>query len=156
MKFRRKLPDKRHRRLIKHDSAKLKPKRVCFLTLKISARDIQVFVAGAFSITGFHSLCWLMVYLFSAGNGALIFEHIVLSLLLVLGIGIFIGNELAALIAVIYLSLLVIGGFIAMIIYCFRFQPKAMHIFEITWPGLLANVILLGLMIWSGSPRFRK
>jgi hypothetical protein len=124
--------------------------------MKISARDIQVFVAGAFSLMGFHALCWLIMYSFSAGNGALIFEHIVLGLLLLLGINIFIGSELAALIAVIYLSLVVIGGLIAIIIYCFLVPAKAMHIISTAWPGMLANVILLGLMIWSGSPRFRQ
>src|SRR6185437_5832607 len=124
--------------------------------MKISARDIQVFVAGAFSFIGFQARCWLIMYSFFVDNGALIIQHIVESLLLVLGIGIFIGRELAAFIAVIYLSLVVIGGITAIIIYYFHVPAKAMHVISITWPGILVHAILLGLMIWSGSPRFKK
>jgi hypothetical protein len=52
--------------------------------MKISARDIQMFIAGAFALTGFYSLCWLLEYASSASDGARIFQHVIGVLLLAL------------------------------------------------------------------------
>jgi hypothetical protein len=123
--------------------------------MKISARDIQLFVAGAFSLTGFYALCWLLMYSFSAPDGARIFQHIIGVLLLALGIGIFIGSARAVLIALVVLWIAVIGGFTAIPLYCYLVPSKAMHTIWIEAPEMSANVILLGLMIWSRSRRFR-
>jgi len=123
--------------------------------MKISARDIQLFVAGAFALTGFYSLCWLIEYSASASDGARIFQHVIGVLLLALGIGIFVGSARAVLIALVVLWIDVIGGFTGIPLYCYLFPAKATHTIWREAPEMLANVILLGLMIWSRSRRFR-
>ena len=124
--------------------------------MKISARDIRLFIAGALSLTGFYALCWLLRYSFSATDGVLIFEHIIGSLLLALGIGIFIGSARAVLITEIFLWLNVIGGFTGIPIYCYLFPARAMRTIWREAPEMFVNVILLGLMVWSRSRRFRQ
>jgi hypothetical protein len=123
--------------------------------MKISARDIQLFIAGALALTGFYSLCWLLEYSASSSDGARIFQHVIGVLLLALGIGIFVGSARAVLIALIVLWIDVIGGFTGIPLYCYLVPTKAMHTIWTQAPEMLANVILLGLMIWSRSRRFR-
>jgi hypothetical protein len=124
--------------------------------MKTSAREIQLFIAGAFALTGFYALCWLLEYSSSASDGARIFQHVIGVLLLALGIGIFVGNARAVLIALIILWIDVIGGFTGIPLYCYLFPSKAMHTIWTQAPEMLANVILLGLMIWSRSRKFRR
>jgi hypothetical protein len=123
--------------------------------MKTSARDIQLFVAGAFSLTGLYALCWLLEYSIYVRDGAVIFQHLIGVLMLALGIGIFIGSARAVLLALIFLWIDVIGGFTGIPIYCYLVPSKAMHTIWREAPEMLANVLLLGLMIWSRSRRFR-
>jgi hypothetical protein len=123
--------------------------------MKTSARDIQLFIAGAFSLYGFYALYWLLTYSFSVRNSDQIASNVLGALLLALGIGIFIGNARAVLITLIVLWINVIGGFTGIPIYCYLFPSKAMHTILREAPEMLTNVILLGLMIWSRSRRFR-
>jgi uncharacterized membrane-anchored protein len=123
--------------------------------MKTSARDIQLFVAGTLALTGFYALCWLLEYSIYVQDGVLIFQHVIGVLMLALGIGIFIGSARAVLITLIILWIDVIGGFTGIPIYCYLFPSKAMHTISREAPEMLANVILLGLMIWSRSRRFR-
>jgi hypothetical protein len=123
--------------------------------MKTTARDIHLFVAGTLSLTGFYALCWLVEYSIYVRDGVLIFQHILEVLMLALGIGIFIGSTRAVLITLIVLWINVIGGFTGIPIYCYLFPAKAMHTVSREAPEMLANDILLGLMIWSRSRRFR-
>jgi hypothetical protein len=123
--------------------------------MKPSPRDIQLFVAGAFSLNGFYALCWLLQYAVYVQDGALILQHLVGVLTLALGIGIFIGSVRAVLIALIFLWVGVIGGFTGIPLYCYLFPSKAMHTISREAPEMFASVMLLGLMIWSRSRSFR-
>src|ERR1017187_9265510 len=98
--------------------------------MKISARDIQLFVAGAISVTGFHALYWLPHYLFTVHSGAQVFAHLVAGFTLPLGIGIFIGRARAVRLTEIYLWVMVVMGFISIPIFCYLFPAKAAQVIE--------------------------
>ena len=123
--------------------------------MKTSARDIQLFVAGAFSLTGLYALFWLLEYAIYVPDGAVIFQHLIGVLALALGIGIFIGSARAILLTLIFLWVNVVVGFTGIPIYCYLIPSKAMQTIWREAPELLANVLLLSLMIWSRSRKFR-
>ena len=123
--------------------------------MKISARDIQLFVAWAFSLTGFFALFWLFYYLFYVRDGVAVFSHLIAGLALPLGIGILIGRPRALLWTEAYLWVAVILGLICIPIYCYIVPAKAWHVVWKETPDMLTSIAFLGLIIWSRSRRFR-
>ena len=122
--------------------------------MKTSARDIHMFIAGVFSLSGFYSLCWLVLRSSVVSDGEQIVSHVLGCFELALGIAMFVGHVRAVRIAEIFLWFLVIGGVIVWMWYCYLFPTKAMHsMLAHGIPGLV-SVILLGLMVWSRSRRF--
>jgi hypothetical protein len=123
---------------------------------KLSARDIELFVAGAISVVGFRALFWLFYDLFTARDFGMVFSHLTLGLALPLGIGIFIGRTRAILWARIFIWLWVIGGFTSIPLYCYLVPSQAVHTMWKEGPDMLVSIILLGLIIWSRSQRLRQ
>src|SRR5438552_4017007 len=111
---------------------------------KITARDIQVLVAGALSSTGFHALISLA---YSAGPGRNIrdiFAWMMVGLLLPFGICIFLGSTLALRLTQIYFWIMVVCGAVALTAGSF-FSLGRFH-FLLTWPyvvGVALDAILL-------------
>jgi hypothetical protein len=122
---------------------------------KLSSRDIQMCVAGAFALMGFYAFYWLPYYIFTARDIVLILSHVITALALPLGIGIVLGSAQAIVLTRIYLWLEIICGCIAIPVFCFVFPKKAMHLILQSGPDLAICIILLSLIIWSGSRRFR-
>jgi len=122
---------------------------------KITARDIQVFVAGALSSTGFHALIRVAYSATLAGNIRDTFAWAMVGLLLPCGIGIFLGSTLALRLTQIYLCIMVVFGVVALIAGgIFRLRP--FHV-PLTWAyvvGIALDAILLALLLWSRSRRF--
>jgi hypothetical protein len=63
----------------------------------ISAKGIQMFVAGALALTGFRELFWLPYYLVVSKDFHLVTGSILSGLSLLFGISIFVGNSRAIL-----------------------------------------------------------
>ena len=122
--------------------------------MKISARDIQLLVAGAFASTGFFALVTVPYYIFPALNGFQILSHIITGIELLLGIGIFVSYSRAVLFSQIYLWILLIGDIAAIPVFYQVFPSKASHMLLNLAPGTLLGVILLALLYWSRSRRF--
>jgi hypothetical protein len=123
----------------------------------VSAKSIQMFVAGALALMGFQPLVWLPYYLVVSKSIALAGGSIFSGLALVIGVAMFLGKPSAARWAQVYLWLGIVGA-VAMI-FCILF-----HVFPMKetpwslWRGtfdLLASVILLLLLVWSRSKHFR-
>jgi hypothetical protein len=79
----------------------------------ITARDIQVFVAGALASGGFHAVISLVYDVGHGWNAREAFAWAMVGLLLPLGVGILLRNHLALLLTQIYLWIVAIGGTIA-------------------------------------------
>jgi Na+-driven multidrug efflux pump len=126
---------------------------------KISARDIQIFVAGVLAYLGFQSLVWIPYEVVYSQDSLRIIASIVAGVGLLLGVGIVAGNIRALRWAQIFLLVCVLGAVVNICLSVFEtyhvFQ-KAPHmslyrsIFD-----FLTNVILLWLLVWSRSKRFR-
>lgn len=123
--------------------------------MKISPREIQLFVAGAFALLGYLQVTWLFHYANSVQDTVLIVSRLISVLTLPLGIGILLERERAVSLTLIYLWVMAILGFTGIPIYCFVHPAKAMHVIWREAPEMLSNVTLLGLMVWSRSRRFR-
>jgi len=124
--------------------------------MKIPAREIQLFVAGAIAVNGFDALFWLFYYLANTVDWAMIFGELTVVVALPLGVGILIGRAWAIRWTQIYLWILVIGGVTGIPIYCYSNWPRAGHMI---WQGthdILVSVLLLSLMLWSRSRRLRQ
>ena len=121
----------------------------------ISARNIQLFVAGALALTGFRALIWLPYYMTVSRDSVLIVGAIITGLALPIGIGIFKGRTASILLAQIYLSLVLIAGCIAIPVVWHFFPEKVGRMTFSGVPELLIIVVLLALIFWSNSPRFR-
>jgi hypothetical protein len=78
--------------------------------MKISARDIRLFVAGALALAGFRALIWIPYYFTVPIEPIRIVGAIITGLTLSIGIGIFLGRWSALLLAQIYLWLIFISG----------------------------------------------
>ena len=122
---------------------------------KISANSIQMFVAGALALMGFHALIWIPYYLFVSKNGFLVFGALVSGLALLIGIAILRGRTQAVWWGQFYLCFSIVLV-VATTAYIHFFKPEA------TVPNrwrtatdLLIPFILLGLLTWSRSKRFR-
>jgi hypothetical protein len=126
---------------------------------KISARDIQVFVAGAFALWGFRTLIWLPSYLFVTPHNVMWVCRIVGSLLtslsLPLGVAIFLGKKRAIRLTQIYLWLVLVLGFIDMVGIGVPLGSKALKFIGAIAPDMLVCIVLLWLISLSRSRRFR-
>jgi hypothetical protein len=122
---------------------------------KLSSRDILMCVGGAFALTGFHAFYWLPYDILAARDIVQILSHIINALALPLGIGIVVGSARAIVLARIYLWLEVVCCCTVVPFFCFVVPKRAMHLILQTGPDLAISIILLSLIIWSGSRRFR-
>ena len=121
---------------------------------KISARDIQLLVAGAFALMGFRALIWLPYYFVTSADLVRIINTTVTGLALPLGIGILLGRVSAIPVARIYLWLVVISGCIVIPTFWYFAPEKGGRIALRFAPELLVAIVLLGLIFWSRSRRF--
>jgi len=112
-------------------------------------------VGGAFALMGFYSVYWLPYYFVSAKDMVQVLSHMVGALALPLGIGIVIGSAGAMVLTQIYLWLEVVFGCIGIPVICYLFPAKAVHLIWRSGPDLVVSIILLGLIYWSRSGRFR-
>jgi hypothetical protein len=122
---------------------------------KLSSRDIQMFVAGAFAVAGFLDFYWLPYYIFAKPNTYESFSHGVAALALPLGIGIFLDSARAMLLTQIYLWLEVIAACVAILLVRFMPTPSPLHLSWRNGSDMIIKMVLLGLIIWSRSNRFR-
>ncbi len=123
---------------------------------KLTAREVQVFAGGAFALSGLYAVLWLPYYTFSARDVSQIIAHIITALSLPLGIGILAGSARAMLLTQIYLWLIVITGCIGIPLLTLAMPTQAAHFIWRHSPDFFASVILLSLLVWSHSKRFRN
>jgi hypothetical protein len=127
---------------------------------KISSRDIRLFLAGALALMGFEALV-LIPYYFSlsmdaAHIGRAVIVGLFAGLALPIGIGIFLGRWSALFWAQIYLWLKFISGCIAIPFFWYFSHEKPGSLALRSVPGLLVAAVLLGLIFWTTSERFRN
>jgi len=125
--------------------------------MKLSARDIQVFVAGALALPGFHSLLWAPYYVIYSQYLLVATGMLFAAVAFLIGLALLFNYAHAVFWAQIYLLLEVIGSLVMLGSYAFAFFPKWPHL---SWwqmvSNLLAPVILLGLLLWSRSLRLNE
>jgi hypothetical protein len=124
--------------------------------MKISARDIQMFVAGVLSLMGFLFLSSLVRNSFSGSDSLFIASQVFGSLALPLGIGMLLGSTRAIWLTLTFLWFNTIIGFTAIPLFCYFFPAKAVQTAWHEVPEMLVYAIMLGLVIWSRSGRFRQ
>jgi hypothetical protein len=126
---------------------------------KISSRDIQVFVAGALALTGFRALVSIphsvALSIDSAHIGRAVIGSLIIGLALPIGIGVFLGRWSALFWAQIYLWLKFIGGCIAIPFFWYFYHDKIGRLALLSVPEILVAAVLLGLIFWTTSERFR-
>jgi hypothetical protein len=126
---------------------------------KISAREIQVFVAGAFTLVGFNLLRWPLSHLFDPIHNFWWFGSFIISVLgglaLPLGIAIFFRKKQAIRLTQIYLWLALVLGFISMIGVLVKLGSKALGMVGTAMPGMIVCIVLLRLISLSHSRKFR-
>jgi hypothetical protein len=124
--------------------------------MKISAQNIQVFVAGALALMGFQSLVWAPYYLIVSKDLVFVIGSLISGLALWIGIAMLIGSERAIFWARIYLLLGILSAIAVPCLSAFS-VPGAPHL---SWwrsaSDLLTPAILLWLLIWSRSQRVNR
>jgi hypothetical protein len=110
---------------------------------KISARGIQLFVAGAVALNGFDSLFWMFYYLFYVRDSVQVIAHLIGGLMLPLGIGILIGSARAIRLTVIYLWVVVFMIVTGVPIFCY-FNPAKARV--AIWENTLDLLVSLSLL----------
>ena len=118
----------------------------------VSAKNIQMFVAGALALTGFRELFWLPYYLAVSKDFHLVTGSILSGLSLLIGISIFVGNPRAILWAKIYLGLNIVV--FAVIFLIFPLLHKTQNFDLKSALGFATVFILYLLLVWSTSKRF--
>lgn len=128
---------------------------------KLSARDVQIFVAGALALTGFQALIKVARYfvdyvgqLESLPRGTVI-GLVIEGLALPLGINILVGSTEALRWTRIFLRFWVFAGLLSLLVYCASTPSKSQQYIENLLPEILVYFILLGLISWSGTQGFR-
>jgi hypothetical protein len=126
---------------------------------KISARGIQIFVAGTLAYTGFQSFVWTfyVVGFTQSDFGATVISSFPVFGLLI-AVVMLIGKERAILWALIYLliyTLFGVGGTIAEIISSSHALPREYLIWRFISDSLAPTILFL-LLLWSRSQRFRR
>ena len=128
--------------------------------MKISARDIQVFVAGALALLGIRALLYFPYYFATPVHNAAWVGRLIFSLSagldLPLGLAIFFGKRWAVLLAQIWLSLsLAYSIFITFLILFHSGSSKALNYIWTVSPDSLIFIVLLSLIWLSQSKKFR-
>jgi hypothetical protein len=127
--------------------------------MKISARDIRVYVAGALALAGFRALVSIPYSIAlssdSAHIGRAVIGGLIVGLALPIGIGIFLRRWSALFWAQIYLWLKIIGGCIAVPFFWYFYHDKIGRLVLLSVPEILVVAVLLGLMFWTTSEKFR-
>jgi hypothetical protein len=118
---------------------------------KTSARDIQLFVAGALALIGFQALILLPYYLTASMDLVRALSGIIAGLALPIGICMLTGRAKALLFAQIYLWLLVITGCLVLPVYCWAIPARAKSLVLRVAPEMITAIILLWLIFWSRS-----
>jgi hypothetical protein len=126
---------------------------------KITSRDIRKFVAGALALAGFRALISIPYFLTISGGssriGGALLVGLFASLDLLIGIGMFLGRWSALFWAQVYLCLIVISGCTVIpVLWCFS-TAKAGRLALRSAPEILMAAVLLGLIFWSSSEKFR-
>jgi hypothetical protein len=123
---------------------------------KITARDAQVLVAGAFAGQGLHALLRLPHTAANAGDSLLpVVSEIIGVFGLPVGIAILVRNIFAVRVALVYLWLDVLVTASALVIILSRSGlPFVWNILaRDTVIVLVGQVVLLGLLVWSRRPQ---
>ena len=127
---------------------------------KLSAQEIRSFVAGAFVLAGFKALLGIPSFFINSRDHIHI-AWLVLAvglsagLQLVIGIGMFLRQWWALFWAQIYLWMLLLSACTVIPVWWYYSPAQAERMALRGVPEILAAVILLGLICWSGSERFR-
>ena len=123
---------------------------------KIPAKSIQMFVAGALALMGFHALIWTPYYLIYSKDIVFVGGSIFSGLALLIGVAMFAGSVRAMLWARIYLLLGIVGAIVSICLSVFQIVPKAPHLswWRVT-SDFLTPAILFGLLVWSSSKDLR-
>lgn len=118
---------------------------------KITARDAQVFVAGAFAFEGLHALLRLPHTMALDGEPLVVIGEVIGAFGLPLGIAILIRNIFAVRVAIVYLWLDVLftGAFLGLILYRPALQTARDFVVRDTVLILVGQVCLLSLLLWS-------
>jgi hypothetical protein len=122
--------------------------------MKTSARDIQLFVGGAFALTGFRALIWLPYDFTISADSPRIIGSIVAGLTLPIGIGMLMNHARATQLAQIYLWFVVISECIAIPTFYYFLPAKIGRLLWTTFPDTLVSLVLLGIILWSHGRRF--
>jgi hypothetical protein len=123
---------------------------------KLSAKSIQTFVAGALAYMGFHALVWFPYYLIFSKNFILVGDSIFAGLALLIGLAMFIGSTHSIRWAYIYLWFSIASALGMICISAFQLLGSGgerLHWGDVS--SLLAPAVLLLLLVWSHSKRFR-
>jgi hypothetical protein len=125
---------------------------------RITARDAQVFVGGAFAIQGLHALLQLPYLVAIGENPIFSIAGILGALALPLGIAILVRNILAVTVAYIYLWLDVLFGCAVVVVAVFTSELRIFQNTSVRDAGITAagQVVLLGLLFWSRRKQQRE
>jgi len=128
--------------------------------MKISARDIQVFVAGALALLGIRALFYLPYYFAAPVHNTALIGRLIFSLSagldLPLGLAMFFGKRWAILLAQIWLCLsLAYSIFITFLILFHSGLSKALSYIWAVSPDSVICILLLLLIQLSRSKKFQ-
>jgi hypothetical protein len=124
--------------------------------MKLSARNIQMFVAGAFVLPAFRTLIWLPYYFAFTWHNVFAISASILVLLL--GVGISIGGQRALFWARFFLWIGLLGA--TMNLYLSTFQKFGLLLSQPhqslyrSIADFFTVILLLWLLVWSRSKRF--
>jgi hypothetical protein len=122
---------------------------------KISSRDIRLFVAGALALAGFQALILIPSYFIVSRGSVLIGSALITGLALPIGIGIFFGKWSAFFWAQVYLWLKLLLGFTLIPFASHFYHGKIGPLVLRSAPEIVVAGILLALIFWSTSEKFR-
>ena len=130
--------------------------------MKISARDIQVFVAGALALLGTQALLQLPSYFFGPAPASawydLLFYSLSAALDLLLGLAVFFGRRWAILLTQIWLWLTLALSIVSAVCAIVISGPNKVLSYILlwtVWSGLVISIALLLLIHLSRSQKFR-
>lgn len=125
---------------------------------KFSTRDIQLFVAGALALIGYRALIGLPYDFTTTGPvqiGVRVVISFITALALPIGIAVLAERALAILLAQIYLWVKFVLGCVVIPVYYYAVPVQSQGLVLMGVPELLVPVVLLALIFWSRSRRFR-
>ena len=118
---------------------------------RITARDAQVFVGGAFAFEGLHALLRIPHTMAIDGSQSFVIGDVIGAFGLPLGVAILFKNIFAVRVALVYLCLdvLITGVFLVLLLYKPELQNRGAFILRDTVIIVTGQVVLLGLLFWS-------